>query len=84
LLRPGEATIPPDWLAEFEAAARRPLEMRFRYAFLRTCKPVLDDAPFRAFELKRGAGMRLAQIWEYTEAGTIEVFRAGGSFASLR
>ena len=42
--------IPPDWLAEFEAAARRPLEQRFRYAFIRTYKPVLDDAPFRAFE----------------------------------
>jgi len=42
--------IPPDWLADFEAAARRPLETRFRYAFIRTYKPVLDDAPFRAFE----------------------------------
>jgi len=40
----------PGWLAEFEAAARRPLETRFRYAFIRTYKPVLDDAPFRAFE----------------------------------
>lgn len=45
----GEA-IPPEWLAEFEAAARRPLETRFRYSFIRTYKPVLDDAPFRAFE----------------------------------
>jgi hypothetical protein len=42
--------IPPDWLAEFEAAARRSLETRFRYAFIHTYKPVLDDAPFRAFE----------------------------------
>ena len=23
---------------------------RFRYAFIRTYKPVLDDAPFRAFD----------------------------------
>jgi hypothetical protein len=38
------------WLAEFEAAARRPLPLRMRYAFIRTYKPVLDDAPFRAFE----------------------------------
>jgi len=38
------------WLAEFEAAARRPLSLRMRYAFIRTYKPVLDDAPFRAFE----------------------------------
>lgn len=43
-------TIPPDWLAEFEAAAGRSLETRFRYAFIHTYKPVLDDAPFRAFD----------------------------------
>ncbi len=43
------ADIPQDWLEEFEAAARRPLKTRFRYAFIRTYKPVLDDAPFRAF-----------------------------------
>jgi hypothetical protein len=42
--------IPPDWLAEFEAAARRPLAQRFRYAFVRTYKPVLDDARYRSFE----------------------------------
>ena len=42
--------IPADWLAEFEAAARRPLALRWRYAFIHTYKPVLDDAPFRAFE----------------------------------
>ena len=28
--------IPREWLAEFEAAARRPLEQRLRYAFVRT------------------------------------------------
>jgi hypothetical protein len=39
-----------DWNAEFEAAARRPLATRFRYAFIHTYKPVLDDAPFRAFD----------------------------------
>lgn len=39
-----------EWLAEFEAAARRPLSARFEYAFIRTYKPVLDDAPYRAFE----------------------------------
>lgn len=42
--------IPPEWLAEFEAAARRPLAQRFRYAFVRTYKPVLDDARYRSFE----------------------------------
>jgi len=27
----------------------RPLELRIRYGFFRTYKPVLDDAPWRAF-----------------------------------
>jgi hypothetical protein len=44
------ANIPQDWLEEFEAAARRPLALRFRYAFVKTYKPVLDDIPFRAFD----------------------------------
>lgn len=39
-----------EWMAEFEAAAARPLAQRMRYAFIRTYKPVLDDAPFRAFD----------------------------------
>ena len=47
---PGDAPIPAEWLAEFEAAGRRSLETRFRYSFIRTYKPVLDDARFRAFE----------------------------------
>ncbi len=38
------------WQAEFAAAARRPLRQRFRYAFIRTYKPVLDDAEYRAFD----------------------------------
>jgi hypothetical protein len=42
--------IPPEWLAEFEAAARRPLPLRIRYSFIRTYKPVLDDVPFRSFQ----------------------------------
>ena len=42
--------IPAEWWAEFEAAARRPLETRMRYAFIHTYKPVLDDAEFRAFD----------------------------------
>lgn len=46
----GVTEIRPDWLAEFEAAARRPLAQRFRYAFVRTYKPVLDDARFRSFD----------------------------------
>ncbi len=42
--------IPAAWLEEFEAAARRPLATRMKYAFIRTYKPVLDDEPFRAFD----------------------------------
>ena len=42
--------IPQEWLEEFRAAARRPLEQRMRYAFIRTYKPVLDDADLRAFD----------------------------------
>jgi hypothetical protein len=38
------------WEAEFEAAAKRPLAQRMRYAFIRTYKPVLDDEPYRSFE----------------------------------
>ncbi len=45
-----DVEIPSEWLAEFEAAAARPLAVRFRYAFIHTYKPVLDDAPFRAFD----------------------------------
>ena len=42
--------IPPAWLEEFEAAARRPLPLRWRYAFIHTYKPVLDDAEYRSFD----------------------------------
>lgn len=44
----GRVEIPREWLEEFEAAARRPLATRMRYAFIRTYKPVLDDAPYRS------------------------------------
>jgi hypothetical protein len=42
--------IPKEWIEEFEAAARRTLEERIRYGFIKTYRPVLDDAPFRAFD----------------------------------
>jgi hypothetical protein len=45
-----DSTIPQEWLEAFEAAARRPLPLRMRYAFIRTYKPVLDDAPYRSFD----------------------------------
>ena len=41
------------WREEFEAASRRPLEQRMRYAFIKTYKPVLDDAPWRVFGTMR-------------------------------
>lgn len=37
------------WSEEFDAAARRSLETRMKYAFIKTYKPVLDDAKFRSF-----------------------------------
>jgi len=42
--------IPAEWLADFEAAARRPLALRMRYAFIHTEKPGLDGRTFRAFD----------------------------------
>jgi hypothetical protein len=39
-----------EWRQEFDAAARRPLKTRLRYAFVHTYKPVLDDARYRSFE----------------------------------
>jgi hypothetical protein len=48
----GAATVnlPVDWLDEFEAAARRPLPIRWKYAFIHTYKPILDDASYRSFD----------------------------------
>ena len=43
------SSIPDDWLQEFEAAARRSLATRIRYAFIHTYKPVLDDDSYRSF-----------------------------------
>ena len=50
--KPGKASvaIPDEWLADFEAAARRPLALRLRYAFIHTHKPGLDEGTFRAFD----------------------------------
>lgn len=42
--------IPQDLWDEFEAARRRPLAQRMRYAFIKTYKPVMDDEPYRAFD----------------------------------
>ena len=45
-----DVAIPADWFEEFEAAARRPLEVRMRYSFIHTYKPVMDDAKYRSFD----------------------------------
>ena len=45
-----DAQLKAQWLEEFEAAAKRPLEQRMRYAFIKTYKPVMDDEPYRSFE----------------------------------
>ena len=45
-----KSAIPAEWLADFEAASRRTLEQRMKYAFIKTYKPVMDDARFRSFE----------------------------------
>jgi hypothetical protein len=39
-----------DGRLEFDAAARRSPQTRFRYAFIYTYKPVLDEAGYRSFE----------------------------------
>ena len=44
------APIDPAWSAEFEAAGKRPLALRWRYSFIKTYKPVLDDADYRSFD----------------------------------
>ncbi|HXI11079.1 MAG TPA: hypothetical protein VNM92_00325 [Thermoanaerobaculia bacterium] len=58
------------WIEEFEAAAVRPLELRFFYAFIKTYKPVLDDASYRAFDtsgrvspMVRDASPLVARLW---------------------
>ncbi len=42
--------LTPELVAEFDAAARRPLQQRLKYAFIKTYKPVKDDEDFRSFD----------------------------------
>lgn len=64
------------WRAEFDAAARRRLSLRLRNAFIRTCRPVLDDAPFRAFDTmahdRRGCNEALPSWLGFGNAGDAE------------
>lgn len=39
-----------EWNREFEAAAARPLPLRWKYACIKTYKPVMDDASYRSWE----------------------------------
>lgn len=39
-----------EWVEDFRAARRRSLKDRLDYSFIHTYKPVLDDAPYRAFD----------------------------------
>ena len=39
-----------EWQADFEAADKRSLEQRMKYAFIKTYKPVMDDAKYRSFD----------------------------------
>ena len=38
-----------EWLQDFRAAKKRRLKDRLDYSFIRTFKPVLDEALFRSF-----------------------------------
>ena len=38
-----------DW-EDFEAAARRPIEQHIRNSFIKTYKPIMDDAEYRSFD----------------------------------
>ena len=48
MIRPADER--EEWIRDFEAAAKRSLEERLRYAFIKTYKPVMDDASYRSFE----------------------------------
>lgn len=38
------------WWEEFDAAAHRPIEQHIKNSFIKTYRPVLDDADYRSFE----------------------------------
>ena len=85
---PPTPPIPADWLAEFEAATRRPLAHRWKYAFIKTYKPVLDDAPYRSFEVSpvvRRAPPKLARIRKGLNGRHVEEYRQAKpkSFATI-
>ena len=42
--------LDPVFLKDFEAASRRPLRDRLQYAFIKTFKPAMGEASYRAFD----------------------------------
>lgn len=46
----GQVGSEPEDRDDFEAAAKRPIEQHVRNSFIRTYKPVLDDARYRSFD----------------------------------
>ena len=44
-----KVTRDPDAWEDFEAAAKRSIELHIRNSFIHTYKPVLDDAGYRSF-----------------------------------
>jgi len=49
-MEPIQDLVEAEWIREFEAAAKRTLEERMKYAFIKTYKPVMDDAPSRSWD----------------------------------
>lgn len=38
-----------EWISDFTASIKRPLQDRWDYCFIHTYKPVLDDTNYRSF-----------------------------------
>lgn len=54
----GPSNKSKEWIKDFEAARRRPLAVHFNNSFIRTYRPVLDDAPYRSF-----TSMEAYRLW---------------------
>jgi len=73
-----------DW-EDFDAAATRPIEQHIRNSFIKTYKPVLDDAKYRLFESmdEKLVAALLDLDFRLTESEQREV-RQGKGFIQLR
>ena len=73
------ARIDPALFAECEAAARRPLAVRWSYSFIRTYKPVLDDAEYRSFDtMEEYRQWCERELPDWLGYGRVRVRRQGG------